>query len=41
MLHQMGFYTYRQECENIGGKNSGKCADGFGVCCVSKYNSNL
>jgi len=31
-------YT-EQECENIGGKNSGKCADGFGVCCVKTINS--
>merc|ERR1719510_781273 len=22
------------ECESVGGKNGGKCADGFGVCCI-------
>ena len=28
---------FRAECETAGGKKDGTCADGFGVCCVSKY----
>lgn len=31
-------YT-EQECSDIGGTKSGKCADGFGVCCVKEINS--
>ena len=27
----------RAECTDAGGKKDGTCADGFGVCCVSKY----
>ena len=26
-----------EECSNRDGVESGTCADGFGVCCVSKY----
>ena len=27
-------YSFRQECDNIGGTQDGTCADGFGVCCT-------
>ena len=27
----------RAECEAAGGEDDSTCADGFGVCCVSKY----
>ena len=27
----------QKECGNLGGSASGTCANGFGVCCVSKY----
>ena len=26
----------RTECADIGGTNSGTCAEGFGICCTSK-----
>ena len=29
----------REECSARGGTNDGTCASGFGVCCVSKYQS--
>ena len=28
---------FRAECEAAGGEDDSTCADGFGVCCVSKY----
>ena len=27
----------RTECADIGGTNSGTCAEGFGICCTSKF----
>ena len=30
-------WKYRAECTDAGGEEDGTCADGFGVCCVSKY----
>ena len=28
---------FSAECEDAGGEEDGECADGFGVCCASKY----
>ena len=28
--------THRQECSSMGGTEDGTCAEGFGVCCLSK-----
>ena len=30
------FSISRSECSALGGANGGSCADGFGVCCISK-----
>ena len=28
---------FSAECTDAGGTKDGTCADGFGVCCISKY----
>lgn len=32
-----GRCLHHYDCETIGGSSMGSCADGYGICCVSKY----